>query len=183
MASLLGPQWLCECNQRGGADTVAKASQEAGGHFLGHDGTGEGVFQVSVYKERNVWLYTISTVEMATDLAYPIQMVDPGPGLSTLTTSYALPPGATDYERGLLSRTYTFAEPKVQPSVLQDLANKITAATGATKRLTDTWKAGDPIELDSLTMSEANARFQATMAAMHASGRHQFSVSDVLRGN
>jgi hypothetical protein len=156
MASIFGPQWLCECNKSGSATTVAKAGQEAALHFLSHEGTGEGLFAVSVYKERNDWIFTVSTTEKAQELAYPIQMVSPGAGASTLTTSFALPPGATvqvDFGQGSLSRRYTLSS-SPRP-----------------------YQPPQGIELGMLTMAQASEQFRAMMENVLAGPRYGPSVS------
>lgn len=144
MASIFGPQWLCECNKSGGASTVAKAGQEAALHFLSHEGTGEGLFAVSVYKERNDWMFTVSTTEKATELAYPIQMVETGS--STLTTSFALPPGATiQVDTGLgAPQAYTY-----------------TLSSGPRP-----YQPPQGIELGTLTMEQASEQFREMMASI-----------------
>lgn len=157
MASIFGPQWLCECNKSGGASTVAKAGQEAALHFLSHEGTGEGLFAVSVYKERNDWIFTVSTTEKAMELAYPIQMVDPGAGASTLTTSFALPRGATvQVDTGLgAPQMYTY-----------------TLSSGPKP-----YQPPQGIELGTLTMEQASEKFRALVEKGLAGPRFGPSVS------
>lgn len=87
MASLLGPQWLCECNASGGAVNVGGAGEEAAKHFLSHGTVGVFPYAVSVYKERNDWLYTISDQEQAMKLAYPIREVKIEPMTYTFSST------------------------------------------------------------------------------------------------
>lgn len=160
MTSLLGPQWLCQCDKRGGAETVEKAAVEAAQHFLSHGTAGEFPYSVSVYKKRNDWAYTISTQGQAIDVAYPLQEVK----ASTIAGPY----------------THTLA-PTL--SFYGQLTDQAGHATEATTRFTNAWKAGDPIELGSLTIEEASARFSATIDSMLASRvRGSFSMPSAITG-
>lgn len=180
MASLLGPQWLCECNASGGAETPSKASEAAAKHFLDHGVTGntavdntEGNFHtVSVYKERGQWLYTISNPGQAQEIAYPWRDATQA-GTGTPATSMMFPPGAvvqiSDSINGPSAYTVTEVDAALQPA-------------RPTGKFTSGWLPGDPIELGSLTLAEANERFNATYRMMLAQGRTNMSTTDVVRG-
>lgn len=165
MASLLGPQWLCECGARGGAETDSQAGQGAAGHFLGHDGTGEGPYVVSVFKERNDWLYSISTVEKAMELAYPLREVKAEPGSTTVLSSYPLPLGST-IELTDNTGTHRYSVTSTKQSLTEMLYSNSVQKVEAPPATSLQWKPGQPIELGSLTMAEASERFQATLAAL-----------------
>jgi hypothetical protein len=94
MESLLGPQWLCECNTSGGADTVEEAAKDAAHHYLTHDDAQhDEAPSVAVYKSRGKWLYSISTYDKAMELAYPIQELKAAPftfpTVAPYTSAYA----------------------------------------------------------------------------------------------
>lgn len=75
---MMGPQWLCDCNESGGAETLAKAGGEAAKHFLGHGEAGIFPHAVSVYRERGDWAYGITTGLEADKVmkdAYPMLQV------------------------------------------------------------------------------------------------------------
>lgn len=161
MASLLGPQWLCECNKSGGAEDVHSAGVLAARHFLDHGVAGstgadntEGNFHsVSVYRERNEWLYTISTPAEAERIAYPIREVAVAPpGSTTITTSMQLPPGSmVQVDSGLgapQTYTYTLSDPLARPPQM--------------------FRPSQGIELGSLSLEEASAQFNAMVDQMRA---------------
>lgn len=176
VASLLGPQWLCECNQRGGAETVSQAGQEAAGHFLGHDGSGEGPYTVSVFKERNEWAFAISTVDKAMELAYPIQTVQYGS--STITTPFTLPAGATVEMRDT-SGTSIYTVLSSVATGINTFTHTVKKAEEAARSFADGWKVGEPIELGSLTAEQASARLSETIAAIY---RGETVKADFSRG-
>lgn len=153
MASLLGPQWLCECNASGGAKDVAEAKEKAAEHFLEHPDAPEANRAVSVYRERNDWVCTISNVDEALDLAFPVQEVSVAAapaGTTTLTTHAVLPPGATiQLDTGLgTPQTYTYT---------------LSSSTGPRP-----FRPSQGIELGSLTIDEANAQFRAMIGQVYA---------------
>lgn len=170
---MLGPQWLCECNASGGAKTAQEAGKEAAHHLLKHWDAGDTSKSVSVYRERNDWLYSIDTGDKAMEIAYPLQEVSVEPltrantGRSTITTSMQLPPGATIQVgdgRGVpQTYTYTLSSPLATPP--------------------QQWRPGQAIELGSLTMEQAASQFRDAMNAMLAgSRRYNPTVRDAMRG-
>lgn len=152
MASLLGPQWLCECNASGGAKDVAEAKEKAAQHFLEHPDAPMANRAVSVYRERNDWVYTISIVDEALDLAFPLKEVNADAGSTTLTVSYPLPPGATiQLDTGIgtpQTYTYTLSEPM--------------------GRVPKTYRPPQGIELGSLPLEQASAQFNAMVDQIRA---------------
>lgn len=91
MVSLLGPQWLCDCNASGGAETLTQAADGAASHFLSHGDAGTFPYVVAVYRKRGDWAYSITTGPEA-DKARKAAMPPPS-YTTTLTTSSPLPPG------------------------------------------------------------------------------------------
>lgn len=190
MASLLGPQWLCECNRSGGAETVRGASEAAAKHFLDHgmtdsaavDNAEDNFYTVSVYKKRGQWLYTISNPSQAREIAFPWRDATQGKGATALTTSMMLPPGAVVQISDSINGTYTHTVAVVDGVSTETLTKADT--TPPTGRFTSQWLPGQPIELGSLTMAEANAQFQATVQAMLASSPRSrpISVTEATRG-
>lgn len=92
---MMGPQWLCDCNESGGAETLAKAGGDAAKHFLGHGEAGIFPHAVSVYQERGDWAYSITTgpeADKAMKVAHPMMQVS-----SVLTTLTAEAQAATKY--------------------------------------------------------------------------------------
>ena len=175
---MMGPQWLCDCNASGGAATVPEAEKGAAQHFLDHGVAGSEVCDgnmhtVSVYKERNDWLYDISEGLQAVGIVYPLIEVEPPSENTTLTTSLPLPPGSTV--------ELTDTSGKTMYTVMAEVGSALESTTYAVKQAKESaqsfihqWKVGEPIELGSLTMAEASARLSATVDAMlSAQNRHR----------
>lgn len=170
---MMGPQWLCDCNASGSAATVAEVEKAAAQHFLDHgDATSPvcdgNMHTVSIYKERNDWLYDISEGLQAVGIVYPLNEVDEAPAKTsdtTLTTPFSLPVGATvEVKDSTGSGIYTVLSST--GSSINKFTHTVKKAEAAARDFTHQWKVGEPIELGNLTLAEANAQLSATVDAM-----------------
>jgi hypothetical protein len=146
---MLGPQWLCECNESDGADTVEEAGAEAGQHFLWHHDNGETV-TVSVYKERNQWVHAISSPEQATE-AFKRENAAVDKGVAekgtTFVAPFHLPAGAT-VEMKDSSGTSVYTVLSSSASAMGTMTHAVQKADRAARSFSEEWKR--PVEIDPL---------------------------------
>lgn len=99
--NMMGPQWLCDCNASGEAETLEEAGKAAASHFY------ECPRQVSVavYRKRGDWEYSIKSVEEAEKALNPLRTVythtfTMGSSTFPVTSVSTSPSGDTIYHLG-----------------------------------------------------------------------------------
>jgi hypothetical protein len=155
---MLGPQWLCACNESDGADTVEEAGAEAGQHFLWHHDNGE-TATVSVYKERNQWVHSISTPEQAAEAFkranVAVGELDTKEDTTTFMAPFHLPAGAT-VEMKDSSGTSVYTVLSSVASAMGTMTHTVQKADRAARSFSEEWKK--PVEIDPLPPVQRPAR-------------------------